>query len=283
MNTDTDTTDNPTEWGAMIGAAIIDPARKAEMQRKAEVKRSVESRIFCDCGAILDQQTAVCLVEEQCHVRSVCCQKCMAAELRKSLRKITKRYGTEHAQATITEDFSLIDWTKTTTGAEIWSTYSRPAPRRPKKPNSDRWMTPAQVAEDCYGWTHGAQLVIAGAYIMRPDAAGREKLSKRAPDGLQHHERFVNLISMAESWMGMIPGSTLTVGDTTTHGTDLISTAFLDQYGSRICRVNTQILRTIEHYCGAGYWCAAPPKESFIFYRHHSGATMALVMPLTDD
>jgi hypothetical protein len=160
--------------------------------------------------------------------------------------------------------------------------HSAPAPKKPKKPKPDRWMTPAQVAEDCLGWTPGAVLVIAETYIMQPDAAGRAKLSKRAPDGRQNHERFPRLIATAQRWLGMITGSALTAGDTTTDGHGLTSTAFLDQYGRKVCDVNARIIRTVEHYCGAGYWCFGPPKEMFIAYRHPNGPTMAIVSPLTD-
>ena len=274
--------DNPTEWESMIGAAIVDPSKTAEMQRKIEVKLTVQNRMFCDCGSTLDQTTAVCLVQGG-KVRNVSCPACMAKALRESLQKMTERYGADHTQTTIAQDFSLISWAGTTTGAEIWSTYSQPAPRRSPKPKPDRWMTPTQIASDCHGWTPGATLVVAGAYIMQPDAAGRQKLSKRSPDGLQNHDRFTRLIPSAEKWLSMIVGSTLTAGDTTTDDKGVTSTAFLDQYGSRVCSVDTRILQTVEHYCGAGFWCFGPPKEKFVAYRHHNGATMAIVAPLTDD
>ena len=280
--------DNPTEWESMIGAAIVDPSKTAEMQRKIEVKLTVQNRMFCDCGSTLDQTTAVCLVQGG-KVRNVSCPACMAKALRESLQKMTERYGADHTQTTIAQDFSLISWAGTTTGAEIWSIYSSPAPKAPKapkKPKPDRWMTPAQIAADCYGWTPGATLVISGPYIMQPDAAGRAKLEKRAPNGVQNHDRFARLIPTAERWLSMIAGSTLTAGDTTTDAEGVTSTAFLGQYGCKVCKVcavNARIIRTVEHYCGAGHWCFGPPKEVFIAYRNHSGATMAIVSPLTDD
>lgn len=285
MNTETelDQLDNPTEWGSIVATAIIDPARTPEMARRADIKLAVQTRCFCDCGSILDQQTAVGLVDAKGNVRNVSCPKCMRNALRDSLKKMTERYGVEHTRETITHDFSLIAWTSTTTGAEIWSTYSTPAPRQPRQPKADRWLTPAQVQDDCQGWTPGAVLVVAPRYCIRPDAAGRQKLSKRAPDGLQNHERFPRIIATAERWLSMIPGHGLTEGETAIDDSKFASTSMIDACGRKHCDIATQILRTAEHYCGPGHWCAGPPKELFVCYRNAEGQTLAIVAQLTDN
>lgn len=279
-----DQLDNPTEWEAIVGAAIIDPSKTAEMKRKAAVKLAVEARWFCDCGKILDQQTAIGLVDAKGNVRNVSCPACMVKELRKSLRKMTERYGAEHTRETITQDFTLISWTGTITGAEIWSTYSQPAPPRPKKPKPDRWMTPAQLEADCHGWTPGATLVIAGPYIMQPDKAGRRKLEKRAPDGIQNHEHFSRLIATAEHWLAMTVGSKLTQGAIVDNDGRTMTELLCDD-GSIYCRLDTIRMRTVEHYCGAGAWYESPTSDKMKSprYCHTPHAACALCASMTDN
>ena len=279
MNTDTDQLDNPTEWESLIGAAIVDPARTAEMKRKVDLKLAVERRIFCECGSILDQQNAVCLVDKTGSVRNVSCPACMKTELRKSLQKMTERYGAEHTQETITQEFTVINWAGTTTGKEIWETYSRHG-RRPKK--DSHWYTPAELEKSCIGWTPGAIVAVEPRFILRPNAAGRRKLEKRAPNGLQNHDRFPRLLAQAEEWFCMSEGARLTEVPTTTPDDDgRPQTEMKYSDGSHCCDMGTKIVRTVEHYCGAGYWTESPT-DMFIVYRTPSGTPSGLAARMID-
>ena len=145
---------------------------------------------------------------------------------------------------------------------------------------TDQWYTPAELEVSCQGWTPGAIVVIVPRFILRPDAAGRRELSERAPNGLQNNERFPSLIAQAEKWFTLFQGVTLTEGPTTAD--DEKPTTQMMYAGETSCYIDTKILRTVEHYCGAGYWTESLGAV-FLVYRNASGHAIGLAAKLSDE
>ncbi len=275
-----DEIDNPTEWESMIGTAILHPERREEMERKVELKAACSYRTLCGCGAPLDQRTAW-LTKIDGRAAGITCRPCFQNTINTALDSARNYTDAETVRANTRRSLTARTWKRDYTGAEILELIGTPERTKPKAAGS-KWYTPAEIEESCQGWTPGAILVIEPRYILRPDAAGRRKLERRAPNGIQNNERFPRLIVQAEEWLSLREGARLTEGPTTTPDDDgRPQTEMKYSDGSHCCDMGTKILRTVEHYCGAGYWTEAPTKM-FIVYRTPTGTPAGLAARMID-
>jgi len=281
-----DELENPTEWEAMIGTAILDPARREEFDRKSSVKIAVEHKIFCDCGSVLDQETAACLILKPDTVKAVNCPACMQKALKPAIKSSIERYGEEHARQTITTDFELWSWSAVVAGEDLWNYAPAPrAPRKTRKPKTGR-LTPAEIRAKCQGWTVGAEIVISGTYCMRTIPERAKVLARQKPT--QQHaspETLARLVRQFEQWCGQGYGSSLAgTPDPRREGHTIDCTAFRDERGAKVCRIDTRLRLTVEHYCGPGQWRADRQRPAAqARYVHANGRILAIVATVQQD
>lgn len=77
---------NPTSFEGMIGRAIIGDDQEKELQLiRIDCKSYAMQKMFCDCGAILDQRRTNILRDETGKDKAVCCDNCRAAAEKKLL------------------------------------------------------------------------------------------------------------------------------------------------------------------------------------------------------
>lgn len=273
-----DQLDNPTEWGGIIGTAILHPERREEMERKVELKAACSFRALCGCGTPLDQRTAW-LTKIDGRAAGITCRPCFLHTINTALDSARNDTDAETVRANVRRSITARTWKRDYTGAEILELIGTPKRTKPKAADS-KWYTPAEIESSCQGWTPGAILVIEPRYILRPDSRGRRKLEKRAPNGIQNTERFPRLIGQAEDWLSLREGARLTEGPTTDDdGRPQTEMRYTD--GNHCCDMGAKILRTVEHYCGAGYWTEAPA-DMFIVYRTPAGTPAGLAARMID-
>ena len=175
MTTDNEL-DNPTEWGSIIGTAILHPDRRAEMERRSELKIACSHAVFCRCQTPLDQATAY-LIKIDGRAAGVLCGTCFMQTMAQQLDSASREAGAETVRANIRRGITARTWQRDYTGAEILALLddASPQPRKkstPKKPPAA--FSPQEIADQVCGVSETVWCFYF--MVLKPSAKAQEKL-----------------------------------------------------------------------------------------------------------
>ena len=266
MTTKTDELDNPTEWGAIIGTAILCPERRDEMERRAELKIACSHAAFCACGAPLDQATAF-LTKIDGRAAGITCEECFRYSIGRALDRATNDTNAETARQNTRRSITARTWSRDYTGAEILDLIEAPKPTKAgrKKPAA---FSPAEIAAELIG---AAPEVWSFPYmVLRPTAEASQKIAgKRCKSSIVNVRRGLDFLK------------------NTKHGAELFQTpehagviTLTDPDKLRTYSADARKLRTCERNTTAGgKWHAPIGENSPLVYRVN-GETVAMLMPM---
>ena len=265
MTTETEL-DNPTEWGSIIGTAILHPERREEMERRAELKAACSFRALCGCCAPLDQRTAW-LTKIDGRAAGVNCEDCFRNTIRTALDSATNDADAETVRANTRSRITARTWQRDYNGEEILELIGTPKPTKPsrKKPAA---FSPQEIAAELIG---AAPEVWTFPYmVLRPTPAASKKIAGR---------EFRNLPRRVTQGLEFLR--------TTKHGDELSTTpevdgiiTLTDPDTPRTYSADARKLRTVERNTEpGGKWHAPIGENSPLVYRVN-GETVAMLMPM---
>lgn len=266
MTTKIDELDDPTEWGSIIGTALLHPERRDEMERRAELKIACSHAAFCQCGAPLEQRTAF-LTKIDGRAAGITCEECFRYSISTALDRATHDTDSETARQNTRRSLTARTWNRDYTGAEILEMIAAPKPKKPsrKKPAA---FSPQEIAENLIGASE--YIWVFHPMVLRPTPAALQKLTGK---------RY-------KSSAGMIAQG-LHVLCNTKHGAELFTTpevegivTLTDPDQLRTYSADARKLRTCERNTTAGgKWYAPIGENSPLVYRV-AGENVAVLMPM---
>lgn len=265
MTTETEL-DNPTEWGSIIGTAILHPERREEMERRAELKAACSFRALCGCCAPLDQRTAW-LTKIDGRAAGVNCEDCFRNTIRTALDSATNDADAETVRANTRSRITARTWQRDYNGEEILELIGTPKPTKPsrKKPAA---FSPAEIAENLIGACEN--IWVFHPMALRPTAAALQKLTGK---------RYKSSAGMIAQGLSVLCNAKHGAELSTTPEVDGIIT-LTDPDKLRTYSADARKLRTCERNTEpGGKWFAPIGTNSPLVYRCN-GETAAVLMPM---
>lgn len=268
MTTETEL-DNPTEWGGIIGTALLHPERRDEMERRAELKIACSHAAFCQCGDPLDQATAF-LLKIDGRAAGVLCKSCFDETLRGIFDRATAETPPDTVRRNIRNSITARTWHRDFTGEAILAridTY--PTPR---KKSAQKKLPAAFSPQEISGELIGASSEVWSFpyMVLRPSSQAQEKLTgKRVKNSIVNIKRGLDFLR------------------TTKHGAELFQApevegivTLTDTAQLRTYSADARKLRTCERNTApGGKWHAPIGENSALVYRV-AGENVAVLMPM---
>lgn len=267
MTTETENElDNPTEWGGIIGTALLCPERRDEMERRAELKIACSHAALCQCGAPLDQKTAF-LTKIDGRAAGITCEECFRYSIGRALDRATTDTDAENVRQNTCRSITARTWSRDYTGAEILDLIGAPKPTKPsrKKPAA---FSPQEIAAELIG---AAPEVWCFPYmVLRPTPAASKKIAgKRHRNSIVNVKRGLDFLRTTKhgAELSVMPGAGWLV---TLTNPDQLRTYSAESRKLRTAERNTE---------PGGKWFAPIGENSPLVYRVN-GETVAVLMPM---